>query len=120
MRLRTRVGPCCALLVFITGIGACAEPTAPSPGSAELNSTSRASPRVVEAVRSATTRAPSTTETVSVPGGGQVKHVSLGEGYQHVAVGRLEADGTVSTACVDSAPQAEAFLSGEGGSGTVQ
>jgi hypothetical protein len=43
-----------------------------------------------------------------------LKRVELGEGFQHVAVGRLEADGTVSVKCVDSAPQAEAFLSGSG------
>jgi hypothetical protein len=67
---------------------------------------------VVEAVRAATTRSASQTEVVSVPNRGQLNRVTLGEGYQHVVVGRLEADGTVSTSCVDSAQQAEAFLSG--------
>ncbi len=109
----TRFGPGGALLVFvISGVGACAEPAAPSPSGGTPGSSTRASPQVVEAVRAATTRSASPTEVVPSPNGGQLKRVNLGEGYQHVVVGRLEPDGTVSTACVDSAPQAEAFLSG--------
>ena len=109
MRLRTRVAPFSSLLILLS-LSACGERTAPI--SASASTPSRASPPVVEAVRAATTRAPGRTERVAVPGGGQLDHVVLGEGYQHVVVGRLEPDGTVSTSCVDSAPQAEAFLSG--------
>jgi len=113
MRLRAPRAIRCALLSCgISALAACAEPTAPSSDSAAPGETRRASPQVVDAVRGATTRAPGKTETVAVPSGGEVRRVTLGEGFQHVVVGRLEADGTVSAACVDSAPQAEAFLSG--------
>jgi hypothetical protein len=110
--VRTRVRPCSLLLILLCAAGACAEPSSPAAASATPTTASRASPRVVEAVRTATTRAAGKTERVPAPGGGQLERVTLGEGYQHVVVGRLEADGTVSTSCVDSAPQAEAFLSG--------
>ena len=120
MRLRTRLPPRCALLLGICAVAACAEPAAPGPGSAAPGQARRASAQVVEAVRSATTRVPGKTELVAIPEGGQVQRVSLGQGFQHVVVGRLEADGSVSTACVDSAPQAEAFLSGNASGGTAR
>jgi hypothetical protein len=108
MRVSSRWAPSGALLVLaMSTLGACAEPPAQAGGSP-----ASASPQVVEAVRAATTRSAGKTELVPVPGGGQLQKVTLGEGYQHVMVGRLEPDGTVSAACVDSAPQAEAFLSG--------
>jgi hypothetical protein len=98
----------------MSGLGACAEPAAPTTAGAGTPS-SRASPSVVEAVRTATTRAAGKTEHVAAPGGGQLDHVVLGEGYRHVAIGRLEPDGTVTTACVDNASQAETFLTGGAG-----
>ena len=120
MRLRTRVGPRCALLVCICAVGACAEPTAPGPGSADpgqarlaLHPGRRGRPKRDDPCTGQDRGRP-------VPEGGQVKRVSLGEGYQHVVVGRLEADGSVSTACVDSAPQAEAFLSAVRSGGTCK
>ncbi len=112
MRLKTRLSPRSAIFLGICGLAACAEPPVPTSARAASAETRHASPRVVAAVRAATTRAPGKTEWVPVPEGGQLQRVTLGEGFQHVAVGRLEADGTVSAACVDSAPQAEAFLSG--------
>jgi len=119
MRLRIRFGPCGVLLVFaMSGLGACAEPPVQPTSGATPQPSSRASPRVIEALRIATARAPGKTERVAAPGGGQLDRVVLGDGYRHVAVGRLEPDGTVSTACVDSASQAETFLAG--GSGTTR
>jgi len=101
------------LLLFVfSGVGACSDPAGPTAAGATSRSSPRASPQVVEAVRASTTRSAGPTEVVSVPKRGELKRVSLGEGYQHVVVGRLESDGTVSTSCVDSAQQAEAFLSG--------
>ncbi|HUM11141.1 MAG TPA: hypothetical protein VLT82_09360 [Myxococcaceae bacterium] len=117
MRLSCRLAPRCVLLFGICELVACAEPAAPASAAASATEARRASPQVVEAVRSATTRAPGKTESVAVPEGGHLQRVTLGSGYQHVVVGRLEADGTVSTACVDSAPQAEAFLSGSASGG---
>ncbi len=118
MRLSSRLAPRCALLFGIGGLVACAEPAAPAAAATvPAGEARRASPQVVEAVRSATTRAPGKTESVAVPEGGHLQRVRLGPGYQHVVVGRLEADGSVSTACVDSAPQAEAFLSGNASGG---
>jgi len=119
MRLRTRLPPRSALVLGICGLAACAEPSVPASTTEAPAQARRVSPQVVAAVRAATTRAPDKTEWVAVPEGGQLQRVTLGEGFQHVAVGRLEADGSVSTACVDSAPQAEAFLSGNpsGGAG---
>jgi hypothetical protein len=111
MSSRIRILPSGVLLVLVfSGVGACAEPAGET--GAASGSPTRASPQVVEAVRAATTRSASQTEVLSLPNGSQLKRVTLGEGYQHVVVGRLEADGTVSTSCVDSATQAEAFLSG--------
>ncbi len=112
MPVRTRVRRWSLLFIVLCAAGACAEPASTAAASATPSTASRASPRVIEAVRTATTRAPGGTERVPAPGGGQLERVTLGEGYQHVVVGRLEADGTVSTSCVDSAPQVEAFLSG--------
>jgi len=110
---RIRFLPSGVLLAFVfSGVAACSGPAGLTSAGATSGSLSGASPQVVEAVRAATTRSASPTEVVSVPNQGQLKRVTLGEGYQHVVVGRLEADGTVSTSCVDSAPQAEAFLSG--------
>lgn len=97
-----------------SGVGGCAEPASAAPATPATSHANGDSAATVSAVRTATTRSPGQTEVVSVPGGGQLKRVELGEGFQHVAVGRLEADGTVSVKCVDSAPQAEAFLSGSG------
>jgi hypothetical protein len=109
----TRFGSSAVLFVFVGwGVGACAEPAGQTASGASATSPTRAAPQVVEAVRAATTRSASPTEVVSVHNQGQLQRVTLGEGYQHVVVGRLEADGTVSTSCVDSAQQAEAFLSG--------
>jgi hypothetical protein len=120
MRLRTRLPPHWGLVLGLCGLAACAEPTAPASASAAPADARRASPQVVEAVRSATTRAPGKTEWVPVAEGGQLQRVTLGEGLQHVVVGRLEPDGTVSTACVASAPQAEAFLSGNASKGAAR
>ena len=113
MRSMTRFGFSGVLVVLVaSGVGACAEPASQTASGATPASPTRASPQVVEAVRAATTRSAGPTEVVSVPNRGELKRVTLGEGYQHVVVGRLEADGTVSTSCVDSAQQADAFLSG--------
>ena len=112
MRLTFQVGSCRSLLFLLVAVTACAEPSAPAGAAATSTPDVRASSRVVEAVRAATTRAPGRTERVAAPGGGQVDRVVLGEGYRSVAVGRLEPDGTVTTACVDNAAQAESFLAG--------
>ncbi len=41
--------------------------------------------------------------------------LDLGDGFQHVALARREADGRVAVRCVGSLPEAEAFLRGETG-----
>jgi hypothetical protein len=67
-----------------------------------------------EAVRAATDRSALRQGTVTAQSGERVRRLSLGTGFNHVAVSRVGPDGKVSVSCVDSAPAAEAFLSGDG------
>jgi len=62
------------------------------------------------AVRAATDRSGMQQSTMSLQGGGQVRRLSLGTGFNHVAVSRVGPDGKPQVSCVDSAAEAEAFL----------
>jgi hypothetical protein len=72
------------------------------------------------AVREATDRSQVRVEMVTLPSGERLKRASLGSGYQHVVLGRRNADGSLSTACVNTAPAAEAFLAGTASAGAQQ
>jgi hypothetical protein len=65
---------------------------------------------VTTAVRAATDRSAAQRSVVTLPSGERMRRVTLGTGYNHVLIGRVEADGTRSLACVDNAPAAESFL----------
>jgi hypothetical protein len=61
-------------------------------------------------VRAATDRSGMQQSTMSLQGGGQVRRLSLGTGFNHVAVSRVGPDGKPQVSCVDSPAEAEAFL----------
>jgi hypothetical protein len=67
---------------------------------------------VVEEVRLATDRSGAQQEVVTLPNGERMRRVSLGNGFSHVLVGKMGADGKPSVSCVDRAPAAESFLAG--------
>jgi hypothetical protein len=69
-------------------------------------------------VRAATDRSALRQSAVTAQSGERVRRLSLGTGFNHVAVSRVGPDGKVSMSCVDSAPAAEAFLSGAGAGAT--
>lgn len=69
---------------------------------------------VTSAVRAATDRSAARPEVVTLPSGERMRRVSLSTGYNHVLVGRVDADGKRSVACVDSAPAAASFLAPAG------
>ena len=96
-----------------------AVPPAPE-ASAATAKPAAVSPAMMEAVRQATDRSQLRVDTVTLPSGERLKRASLGSGYQHVVLGRRNADGTLSTACINTAPGAEAFLSGTPGAGAAQ
>ena len=62
------------------------------------------------AVRAATDRSAAQRGVVTLPSGERMRRVSNPTGYNHVLVGRVDADGKRSVACVDNAPAAESFL----------
>lgn len=66
--------------------------------------------QVTAAVRAATDCSAAQRDVVTLPSGERMRRVSLPTGYNHVLVGRVDADGKRSVACVDSAPAAESFL----------
>lgn len=70
----------------------------------------RAGAPVTAAVRAATDRSAAQRAVVTLPSGERMRRVSNPTGYNHVLVGRVDADGKRSVACVDSAPAAESFL----------
>jgi hypothetical protein len=69
---------------------------------------------VTEAVRIATDRSGARSEVVTLPNGVRMRRLSNEAGFNHVLIGRVNADGKRSIACVDDAPSAEAFLGGAG------
>lgn len=69
-------------------------------------------PTVTEAVRQATDRSARREGMVTLPSGERMRRVSLEAGYTHVLVGRVDASGKRSIACVDGAPAAESFVAG--------
>ncbi len=66
--------------------------------------------QVTAAVRAATDRSAAQRDVVTLPSGERMRRVSLSTGYNHVLIGRVEADGKRSVACVDNASAAESFL----------
>jgi len=73
---------------------------------------------MAEAVRAATDRSGVQQDKMTLQGGEQVRRLSLGTGFNHVAVSRVGPDGKPVVGCVDSAAEADAFLkagSQEGG-----
>jgi hypothetical protein len=67
---------------------------------------------VADAVRALTDRSAARRDVVTLSNGMRMKRVSLPNGYSHVVVGRMGADGQPSLSCVDNAPAAESFLAG--------
>ncbi|HEY1904723.1 MAG TPA: hypothetical protein VGG91_01705 [Myxococcaceae bacterium] len=63
------------------------------------------------AVRAATDRSGVQQDKLTLQGGEQVRRLSLGTGFNHVAVSRVGPDGKPVVGCVDSPAEAEAFLS---------
>ena len=92
-----RTGGWVAMALFVLG-GCTAAPDAGAGGP------------VSTAVQAATDRSAAQRGVVTLPSGERLRRVTLGTGYNHVLLGRVEADGTRSIACVDSAPAAESFL----------
>lgn len=83
------------------------------PGASTQPATSTAMPSTVrDAVRVATDRSGAQQEIVTLPSGERMRRVSLGNGFSHVVVGKMGADGKASVSCVDNAPAAESFLAG--------
>jgi hypothetical protein len=65
---------------------------------------------VAEAVRAATDRSGVQQGSVTLQGGERARRLSLGTGFNHVAVSRVGPDGKPVVGCVDSAAEADAFL----------
>ncbi len=104
-----------AALGVLAGCGASVPPAPEATAkSAEV------SPAVMQAVRQATDRSQLQVDTVTLPSGERLKRAALGSGYQHVVLGRRNADGSLSTACINTTPAAEAFLTGTASAGAQQ
>ena len=99
-------------------LAGCEGAVPPAPDSA--SQTAGVSPAVMREVRQATDRSQIQVETVTLPSGERLKRATLGSGYQHVVLGRRNPDGSLSTACVNTAPGAEAFLTGTASAGAQQ
>jgi hypothetical protein len=69
---------------------------------------------VVESVRVATDRSGITQDAVTLPNGQRIRRLTLRNGFNHVMIARFGPDGKSVVSCVDSAPDAEAFLSAGG------
>jgi hypothetical protein len=96
-----RIGVWVALaLIALTACSA-----APAGGTAGAQATP-----IGAAVRAATDRSGMQQSTMALEGGGQVRRLSLGTGFNHVAVSRVGPDGKPQVSCVDSPAEAEAFL----------
>jgi hypothetical protein len=67
---------------------------------------------VVEEVRRATDRSGAQSGVITLPGGERMRRVGLGSSFSHVLVAKPGSDGKPSVRCVESAPEAEAFLTG--------
>jgi hypothetical protein len=87
-------------------------------GSSPAASGGASSAPVVEYVRLATDRSAARQEVVTLPNGERMRRVSLPNGFSHVLVGRVDANGKRSLSCVDSAPAAESFLASPGQRGS--
>ena len=72
-----------------------------------------ASGSVVDEVRRATDRSSARSEVVTLPSGERMRRVTVPNGFSHVLLGKRGPDGKPSITCVDSAPEAEAFLATE-------
>ena len=101
----------CLLAGCSGGVPAAPEPAAPH---------AAASPAVMAEVREATARTPAQVETVTLPNGERLTRATLGTGRQHVVLGRRNADGSISTSCVNTPTQAEAFLGATSSTGAGQ
>jgi len=105
--LGARAGVCAGIvLAWLTGCN-----SNPSPASSAA-----AAPRssVGAAVRIATDRSGAQPEVVTLPNGMRMRRLDGRDGFNHVVIGRVGADGKRSIACVDSESAAEAFLTGAG------
>ena len=81
-------------------------------GSSPAAGAGASSAPVVEDVRLATDRSAARQEVVTLPNGERMRRVSVSSGFSHVTVAKPGPDGKPSVRCVDSAPEAEAFLEG--------
>ncbi len=106
--------PAKALPWMLALLAACS-PNAPGPAisapSPAGGPTARltAAPDIHESVRQLTARGPDNLDISAGPVAG-TRIIRIRAGYSEVVLARTNADGTVSTRCVDSAPGAEAFL----------
>ena len=90
--------------------------TAPEGTAASPNAAARPA-TVVEAVRVATDRSGVQQSALTLRDGRRLRRLTLQNGFDHVLVARMGPDGKPVVSCVDSAPEAEAFLAGAAGAG---
>ena len=74
---------------------------------------------VTEAVRASTDRSTVQHDVVTLPSGERMVRIRSSAAFGHVVIGRVDAAGKRSVACVDNVPDAEAFLAG-GAQGAAQ
>jgi hypothetical protein len=67
---------------------------------------------VTEAVRASTDRSTVQHDVVTLPSGERMIRMRSSTAFGHVVIGRVDAAGKRSVACVDNVPDAEAFLAG--------
>ena len=101
-------------VLALCGLSACngaPDRTAASPAAAAQVAT------VVEGVRVATDRSGVQQNTLTLRNGQRIRRLTLQNGFNHVMVARVGPDGKAVVSCVDSASEAQAFLTTGAGAG---
>jgi hypothetical protein len=80
-----------------------------APAATAAGGTAGGSP-VADAVQVATDRSGIQQGKATLPGGQSLRRLSLGTGFNHVALSRVGPDGKPVVSCVDGPAEAEAFL----------
>jgi len=107
-----RVGACA--VIGLACLAGCSAPPSRAGTSAAPSSS------VTAAVRIATDRSGLESQVVTLPNGMRMRRLGGGTPFNHVLIGRVDADGKRSIACVDSESGAEAFLRGGSSQGSGQ
>jgi len=101
------------LLVALCSLAGCSPaPASTAPPAAPATS-------VTEAVRASTDRSTVRQDVVTLPSGERMFRARSSGAFGHVLIGRVDAAGKRSVACVDNVPDAESFLAG-GAQGAAQ